>query len=128
MDTSVPPSLRTWFLGHFLVDLLFGIPLLAIPATALTLFGFPATNLVLARLIGAALLGIGGASLSMHGSGKETYRALLDLKILWSLSAIAAFGVSLLEGAPQGLWGFLLLFVLFSTTWIYYRFFTVFQR
>jgi hypothetical protein len=123
MADQVPASLRTWFLAHFIIDVLFGIPLLLLPTMTLVLFDFPTTNSVFARLVGAALLGIGGASLSMRHAGHETYRAMLDLKVIWSLSAIVAISLTLSEGAPIAMWGFLLIFVVFSTSWIYYRFF-----
>jgi len=128
MNNQVPQSLRVWFWAHFIVDMLFGIPLLFVPAATLSLFGLPAANLLFARLVGAALLGIGGASLSMRQAGSETYRAILELKVIWSLSAIFAISLSLFQGAPKIVWGFLAIFILFSTVWIYYRFFRLSQN
>ncbi len=122
MPDHVPASLRVWFLAHFIADMLFGIPLLLLPAFTLSLFGLSVTDLLFARLVGAALLGIGGASLTMRRAGKEAYRAMLDLKIIWSLSAIFAISLSLVGGAPKAVWGFLLIFIVFSVSWIYYRF------
>ena len=123
MSDRVPASLRTWFLIHFIAEMLFGVPLLLLPVATLAFFGLPVTDVLFARLVGAALLGIGGASLSMRQTGSETYRAMLDLKIIWSLAAIFAISLSLIVGAPKIVWGFLLIFVTFSASWIYYRFF-----
>lgn len=122
MSDRVPQSLRAWFLAHFIADMLFGIPLLFLPVATLSLFGLPMTDALFVRLVGAALLGIGGASLSMRRAGSETYRAMLDLKVIWSLSAIFAISHSLIGGAPKIVWGLLFIFVTFSASWIYYRF------
>lgn len=38
---------------------------------------------------------------------------MLDLKVIWSLSAIFAMSVALFQGAPKIVWGFLAVFVVF---------------
>lgn len=120
LKQEIPNSLRVWFLIHFATDMVFAFPLLFLPVFFMTLLGFPITNLLFVRLVGAALVGIGGASLVMHKAGFETFKAMLHLKILWSISAIAGFIITLLEGGPKIIWLFLGIFVLFSAVWIYY--------
>ena len=118
---SVPYSLRVWFVIHFIVDVIFAIPLLFFPVFTLNLLGFPLVEPVTARLVGAALLGIGGASLITQCAGKESFRSLLTLKIIWSLGAITGLLLSIYERvAPGSTWLFLGLFALFSGVWIYY--------
>ncbi len=119
---TVSQTLRRWFLIHFVLDFLFGLPLLFFPAFTLSLFGFLTENLMLARLVGAALIGIGGTSLLMHRAGIEIYKAMLDLKIFWSISAIIAIILSIMTGAPPSAWLFLAIFGLFSVVWTRYRF------
>ena len=70
---EVPSSLRTWFLIHFIVDYLFGIPLLFFPKAFLRFCGLPVNDLLPLRLVGAALLAIGGVSYLNNKSGFETY-------------------------------------------------------
>ena len=59
----VPRSLRFWFVVHFVVDFIFAVPLLLAPVWLMTLFGFESPDPFTGRLVGAALLGIGGESL-----------------------------------------------------------------
>jgi hypothetical protein len=118
----IPKGLRNWFLIHFIADYLFGLPLLIAPVWTMTLFGWTTVDPATTRLVGAALLGIGGESLLSRNASLETYRALLNLKVIWSLSAILGIGLSLIEGAPPMGWGFLAIFATFSAIWIYYRY------
>jgi hypothetical protein len=119
----VPQSLRFWFVIHFVVDFIFAVPLLIAPVWLLTLFGFEAPDPFTARLVGAALLGIGGESLLGWNATIEAFRAMLNLKIIWSLSAIAGIILTLIfTGGPLIAYLILLIFAAFSGLWLYYRF------
>lgn len=115
-----PASLRTWFIIHFIVDYLVAIPLFIAPTWFLQFFGFTIVEPVIARLVAAALFGIGGISLLSHNGSIETYKALLKLKIIWSVSAIVGLVVSLWQGASALLWPVVLIFALFCGIWVYY--------
>lgn len=119
-DNTIPPGLRHWFIVHFIVDILFAVPLLLFPAWLLTVLEFETTNLLLARLIGAALIGIGGASLIMHKKDRSAYLPMLQLKLLWSGAAIVAIILSLNEVETITLWFLLAIFSLFFLIWGYY--------
>ncbi len=56
---EVPNSLRTWFVIHFIADMLFGIPLLFFPEFVLPLLGWGVVDPISTRVVGAALMGIG---------------------------------------------------------------------
>ena len=101
---SIPKSLRIWFLIHFIVDIIFAIPLIFFPERFLALFGILAVETVTPRLVGAALVGIGGASFFVRNKSKESYDIMLTLKILWSSAAILALLVSSYVGAPKAIW------------------------
>jgi hypothetical protein len=119
----VPRSLRFWFVVHFVVDFIFAVPLLLAPVWLMTLFGFESPDPFTGRLVGAALLGIGGESLLGWEGTIETFRAMLNLKIIWSLAAI--FGIMLtlvVSGGPLMAYMILLIFAAFSGLWMYYRF------
>ena len=118
---SIPSSLRKWFLIHFIIDILFALPLIFYPTWLLGLFGLPSSEAVMARLVGAALVGIGGASLFSYSKSKESYDILLTLKLLWSSTAILALVLSLLNGAPASIWLFIFIFVVFFFIWLYYK-------
>ena len=118
----VPRSLRFWFVIHFVVDFIFAIPLLVAPVWLLTLFGFDNPDPFTARLVGAALLGIGGESLLGWEGPIEAFRAMLNLKIIWSLAAIGGIILTLIfNDSPLIAYVILLLFAGFGGLWIYYR-------
>ncbi len=111
-------SLRVWFLIHFVVDIIFAIPLLLFPEWNLGLFGLKTVETVTPRLVGAALIGIGGAS---YFTKKKDFSIMLTLKILWSLSAILGLLLALYQGAPSLVWVITGIFAGFSGIWIYYK-------
>ena len=119
----VPRSLRFWFVIHFVVDFIIAIPLLVAPVWLLTLFGFENPDPFTGRLVGAALLGIGGQSLLGWEGSIDAFRAMLNLKIIWSLAAIGGIILTLIfSGGPLMSYVILLLFAGLSGLWIYYRF------
>lgn len=120
-EVKVPELLRTWFLIHFIVDTLFAIPLIFAPEWLIGLFNWPVIDVFLARLVGAALLGIGGVSFLKRNAGLESYQSLLTLKIVWSSSAILGILLSLPENYPRITWLFLGFFILFLIVWVYYK-------
>lgn len=121
MKKGVSIGLRRWFFVHFVVDMIFGIPLLFFPEFALGLLGIFTGELLTARLVGAALLGIGGASLLNYRGSFEEYKIMLNLKIIWAASAIVAIGISLFEEFNRSVCFVLGVFVVFLGAWVYYR-------
>jgi hypothetical protein len=117
----VPVSLRRWFTAHFIIDLLLGIPAILFPGVMLQIFGFPPTEQFTTRLLGAGLLGMGGAIFLMRNKGIISYRTMLNIKIIWSLAAIIAITVSLYLGESRRVLVFLAIFIVLVSTWLYYR-------
>jgi hypothetical protein len=118
---KVPNSLRTWFVIHFVADMLFGIPLLFFPRLLLPPLGWTTYDPLTSRLVGAALMGIGLELLLGRNASAETFHAMLNLKIIWASSAIFGIVAALFEGAPPVTWAFLGIFVIFWVMWVYYR-------
>lgn len=116
----VPRSLRIWFIVHFVADMLFAIPLFVAPVWFMGLFGFALVEPMTARLVAAALFGIGGVSFVVRNQGRETFISLLSLKTIWSLAAIIGIAMSIAEGAPRSAWLFLAIFSIFSSVWSYF--------
>ena len=121
MDTTLPNSLRTWFVIHFVADILFGIPLLLFPETLLYLLSWRTYDPIMTRLVGAALMGIGVESLLGRNADVATFRAMLNLKVIWASSALFALGAGIVEGAAPTAWLFLAIFFVFWCVWVYYR-------
>ncbi|MFT7183877.1 MAG: hypothetical protein ACI9QC_000202 [Oceanicoccus sp.] len=115
-------ALRNWFIVHFLADMLFGIPLLLAPEWTMELLGLQGESMIAARLVGAALIGIGGNSLIMNKKSIQHFRAMIDLKIIWSAAAIVALALEIAQGASPILWAVLGVFLAFALLWNFYRF------
>ena len=118
---KVLKGLRTWFVIHFIVDMVFGIPLLILPVTTLTWLGWAKIDPLTSRLVGAALMGIGIESFLGRNASKEVYQAMLNLKLIWSASAIFALTLSLFSEAPTIVWLIWGLFAGFFCVWAFYK-------
>ncbi len=118
---DIPQGLRRWFIIHFIADLFLAIPLFIAPIWFTQLFGFENANPVIARLVAAALFGIGGTSFLIRNATVQTYQALLTLKIIWSTAAIIGSLLAIIEGASASTWIIIALFLPFSIIWIYYQ-------
>jgi hypothetical protein len=116
----IPDGLKTWFVIHFTVDLVFAIPLLLGPEVIMPWFGWQTVDPLTSRLVGAALLGIGVESLFSRNASPETFLSLLRLKIIWASGAIFGMGLALIYGAPSAAWGFIAVFLVFLIAWIYF--------
>jgi hypothetical protein len=120
-DGAIPKGLAGWFVVHFVVDMLFAVPLIVAPRALLGALGWTEVDPVAARLVGAALMGIGVQSWLGRREGPEAFAAMLNLKIIWSLSACLGLSWSLTQGAPAATWLVLGIFAPFSLLWIHYR-------
>ena len=120
-STQVPPALRTWFVVHFVADWLFALPLFFAPRAFLGALGWASVDPVTARLVAAALIGIGTESLLGRHQGVESFRTMLNLKILWSGTATVGLLWSCLEGAAPLTWAFVAIFAAFNALWSTWR-------
>ena len=123
-NNNVPKALRNWFVVHFIADMLFAIPLFFFPEFFLKLMGWKAIDPITTRLVAAALFGIGIESLLSYKSGMEAYRGMLNLKIIWSFSAMVGLLVAVIQGLYTHLligWSFFAVFFLFNILWVYWR-------
>ena len=119
-------TLKLFFFIHFAIDILIAIPLFLSPEGFLTFLGWQVIDPLSARLVSAALFAIGIESLLVRNSGLEAFNGMLNLKIIWSATAIVALGISILqEGQMQNAliwrWGMLIIFLVFNFIWIYWK-------
>ena len=121
-EKQVPGSLRVWFVIHFAVDMLFAIPLLFFLEILLPLLGWTVVDPITSRLVGAALLGIGGESLLGSNASKEVFSAMLNLKILWAAGAVIGIALGIAAGGPPLVWALLVIFAVFLGVWGHYRY------
>ena len=115
--------LAFWFTVHFAADVLIAVPLMVAPRAVLAALGWEVIDPVASRLVAAALFGIGIESLVGRRADFPVFRAMLNLKIIWSSAAILGFVLSLIEGThgrPWSVWVFLAVFVAFNALWVFY--------
>ncbi len=121
---AIPIGLKRWFVLHAIVDIVFAFPLMFFPIFTLTLFGWEVVDLISARIVSAALFGIGIESYLSRNAIKEVFIEMLNLKIVWSLAVIFGVSWSLLqfpEGAPWVGWIIVAIFTVFNLVWVYWR-------
>jgi hypothetical protein len=123
-NTEIPSALKRWFIVHFIADTLLAVPLFIAPVLLLELLNWQSIDPLMARMVAAALFGIGIESLLCIKLEKDAFIAMLNLKIIWSFAAITGFII----GLTQGLFGYtavgivlLLIFTAFNILWIYWR-------
>ena len=120
-EREVPVALRRWFVAHFAIDWLVGVPLFLAPEAILRLFGWHPVDPITTRLFAAALLGIGGQSwLGRHGGIRE-FTGMLNLKIIWAASASLGLLIGGLTGGPILTWLGLGVFLAFLALWLFWR-------
>ncbi len=122
-DASVTGALRMWFVIHFAIDMVVAIPLFFVPRDVLGLLGWIAIDPFAARLTAAALMGIGIESFLGRNAGREAFKGMLQLKLIWSFSAAVGLAWSTLEGnLKYPLIGWLLTgtFAAFHALWWYW--------
>ena len=119
---SVPPALKTWFVVHCIVDLVFAVPLFIFPEKFLALLGWPFFDPLTVRLVAAALFGIGLESYLGRNGGVERYRSMLRLKIIWSGAATLGILIAMfsLPEPPVVGWLLAVIFAGFNGLWVWW--------
>ncbi|MFH2112897.1 MAG: hypothetical protein ABIJ86_00150 [Spirochaetota bacterium] len=121
---TVTKTLRTLFVVHFLVDISFAVPLLFTPGRFLSLLGWTVVDPFAARLVAAALSGIGIESLLSRNAPAESFRSMLSLKIIWSSAAILGMLVTIIQYPRFRMvssYAFMLVFIAFNIVWVYWK-------
>ena len=123
-DSHSKKWLKRFFVLHFIIDISIAMPLFIAPIFFLESLGWQQIDPVAARLVAAALFGIGIESYLGRNSSGETMANMLNLKIIWSLSAIIGIAISISEssyGTPFSLKIILAVFIVFNLLWTYWR-------
>lgn len=121
---TVPKTLRTLFVVHFLADISFAVPLLIVPESFLSVLGWNVVDPFAARLVAAALFGIGTESLLSRNAPPESFRSMLSLKIIWSSAAILGMLLTIIQYPRFRMitsYAFMLVFIVFNIVWVYWK-------
>jgi len=120
----VPAALKSWFVLHCVGDLIVALPIFVAPSEILGLLGWQAVDPFATRLVAAALFGIGVESWLGRNAGRETFKGMLQLKIVWSGFATVGLAWSVIEGGlryPGVGWMLVGVFAVFHVLWWYWR-------
>lgn len=120
----VPGTLKIWFIIHFILDILFAVPLFIAPDFFLKIAGWQIIDPAAVRLVAAALFAIGIESYLGRNAQRDAYIGMLNLKIIWSLAAVTGMLLTFIQhpdSTPIALWLIILIFFLFNLNWIYWR-------
>ena len=123
-NKSTPQALKVWFIIHFAVDIIFAIPLLLFPLEFLQLLDWHTIDPFATRIIAAALFGIGIESFLGRNANIETYKNMLNLKIIWSGAVILGTALSIYQTSYTTTiaeWLLLVTFITFNIIWTYWR-------
>jgi hypothetical protein len=116
-------QLKLWFTIHFAIDVVFAAFLFLIPTGFLVFLGWKTIDPISARLVAAALFGIGIESLLGRKSSMDSFKNMLTLKVIWSFFAVTGIALSLILNAqerPAAAFGLLAVFVAFHILWVYF--------
>lgn len=120
---TVPKALRVWFVVHFIADVIAALPLFIRP-DILGMLGWESVDPYTTRLVAAALFGIGIESWLGRNAEAEIFKNMLNLKIIWSATAVIGILISVFQGAqgvPPVALAVLAIFFAFHCLWVYWR-------
>lgn len=125
MDKPMPSGLKTLFLVHFIVALIFGALFLVAPQVWGSLAGIPIQSHELYRMLGAAMLAFGASSwLAYQAKGWESVRIVVVLEIVWTaLGALVTLYYLIRWAFPPLYWLNAVLLAAFAVAfaWFYFR-------
>lgn len=116
--------LKFWFTIHFILDVAAALPLFFFPAWFLQILGWQVVDPFASRLVAAALFGIGIESWLGRNGELATFAHMLNLKIIWSATAVLGIVFSMAQspGWPSaGQWLALVIFLIFHFLWVSFR-------
>lgn len=124
IQLSVPAALKKWFVIHFVIDLVFAIPLFFFPVRFLSILGWQTIDPFATRIVAAALFGIGIESYLGRNAGVQTFKNMLNLKIIWSGTTMIGISLSIFQHplpTPIVQWMLLATFIAFHILWVIWR-------
>lgn len=122
--TTLTQKLKFWFIIHFILDVVAALPLFFFPVRLLQILGWQVVDPFATRLVAAALFGIGIESWLGRNGDLATFGHMLNLKIIWSATAVLGLGFSMLQAAKlpsAGQWAALAIFLIFHLIWVGFR-------
>ena len=120
--TKISSGLRTLFLVHFVVGLVFGLLYLFIPGILMGWFGMPVPDELPYRIIGAAVLAFTASSWYCYQAAEwERVKIVVLAEIVWTVlnTLVGLYGV-LFAGTPAAEWMNVIIMAGFAVAFIYF--------
>ena len=119
---KISSGLRTLFLVHFIVGLVFGLPLLFIPGIFMGLLGISVPDVEPYRMVGAAILAFTASSWYCYQAAEwDRVKIVVQAEIVWTvLAALALLYGLLFAGLPAAEWINAILMAGFAVAFIYF--------
>lgn len=122
MEKQVSSGLKTTFLVHFIVALVFGLIYLLIPDVWGNLIAWPVKEPAIYRLLGAALLGFGVSSwFSYKEATWEKVKIVVQMEIAWTIlgTLVMLWGL-IFAGLPVFGWANAVILAAFAVAFVYF--------
>ena len=120
--TKISSGLRTLFLVHFVVGLVFGLLYLLIPGIFMGWFGIPVPDDLPYRIIGAAILAFTASSWYCYKAAEwERVKIVVLAEIVWTvLNVLVGLYGLLFAGAPSAEWISAIMMAGFAVAFTYF--------
>ena len=123
MTKELSKGLKIVLLVHFVLGIILGMIFLFIPEYYCNLLGVDMTDHGALRLIGAASIALGGSSfLAYRSKDWEKAKLLVQMDLIWLISAIVAMVWWLIESAMVPGWWIFGMFIAFLVAFGYFYF------
>ncbi len=122
MEKQISSGLKTTFLVHFIVALIFGLTYLLIPEVWGNLINWPVKEPPVYRLLGAALLGFGVSSwFAYKETAWEKVKIVVQMEIAWTIlgTLVMLWGL-LFAGLPVMGWVNAVILAAFAVAFVYF--------
>jgi len=117
---AISRGLKTTFLVHFIVGLIFGLLQLLIPDQAGSMLGIPVPDAWALRLVGAAILAFATSSwFAYRADVWEKVKIVVQMEIVWTvLAALVLLAGLLFGGLAAGEWVNFIIMAAFAVAFI----------
>jgi len=119
---KISSGLKTLFLVHFVVGLVFGLPLLLIPGIYMGWFGMFVPDVEPYRMVGAAILAFAASSWFCYQAAEwDKVKIVVQAEIVWTVLATLALLYGLLFARqPAAEWINAIIMAGFAVAFIYF--------
>jgi len=122
MEKQIPKGLKTTFLVHMILAVIFGAGFLLVPEMVTGMLGARTVEPSTFRLVGAAMLAFGASSwLAYRQTLWDRVKIVVQIEIVWTvLGVLATLWGLMFEGLPAADWMNVLILGAFALAFAYF--------